>query len=195
MGGIGADPAPTCPPLVQVLALGGELEDAGVAVAVGDEDAASVDVHSHVGGLAEVAAVASGDEGLPQGQQDPVPAVTAHLEDLRGTAGGPSGSCWEPHTHTHTHLVQSHVSQPVVVVLVRADPMRQVEPAGDTSVRTGPDPRPRPPQVLLPAVRPPRQLTCSCQRPSAPSPGPGQQPGQWTAGWVPGTSPGTAAAG
>lgn len=84
---------PTCPPLVQVLALSGELEDSGVAVAVRHKDAAALGVQRHVGGFAEVVTVTSWYEGLAQRQQDPVFAVTADLKHLGSTAGSASGSC------------------------------------------------------------------------------------------------------
>lgn len=158
---VGELPSPTCPPLIQVFALSGELEDSGVAVAVRHEDAASLGVDRHVGGLAEVAAVASGNESLPEGQQDSVSAVTADLEHLRRKPANSSASCQQPpgtqtarrpcsHVHSvgeapQTYLVERHVSQPVVVILVCRYSMRQVEPAAaaDTFMR-GPGPGPGP---------------------------------------------------
>lgn len=75
--------SPTCPPLIQVFALSGELEDPGVAVAIRHKDAARLGVHRHVGGFAEVITVASWNESLPESQQDSVSAVAADLEHLR----------------------------------------------------------------------------------------------------------------
>lgn len=83
----------TCSPLRQVGAVAGELEDPGVAVAVGHEDVPGAGVHGHVGGLAEVAAVTSWSKGLAQRQQRRVSAVAAHLEHLstEQAAGESSG--------------------------------------------------------------------------------------------------------
>lgn len=72
----------TCAPLRQVRAVAGELEDPGVAVAIGHKDVPGFGVYGHVGGLAEVAAVTSWSEGLAQRQQGQVLAVAAHLEHL-----------------------------------------------------------------------------------------------------------------
>lgn len=69
-------------PLRQIGAVAGELEDPGVAVAVGHEDVPGAGVHGHVSGLAEVAAVTSWSEGLAQRQQGRVSAIAAHLEHL-----------------------------------------------------------------------------------------------------------------
>lgn len=59
----------TCAPLRQVGAVAGELEDPGVAVAVGHKDVPGPGVHGHVGGLAEVGVVTSWSEGLTQREQ------------------------------------------------------------------------------------------------------------------------------
>lgn len=86
-------PPPTCPPLIQVFALSGELEDSGVAVAVRHEDAARLGVQGHVSGFAEVTPVASWDESLAEGQQDSVSALAADLEHLGRKPGNSSASC------------------------------------------------------------------------------------------------------
>lgn len=84
--------SPTCPPLIQVFALSGKLEDPGVAVAVRHKDAARLGVHRHVSGFAEVITVASWNESLAESQQDSVSAVAADLEHLRRKRASASAS-------------------------------------------------------------------------------------------------------
>lgn len=73
----------TCTPLRQIFAISRELQYPGIAVAIRYKDVPGVGVYSHVGGLAEVAAVTSWCESLSQGQQGSVCAITAYFYHLK----------------------------------------------------------------------------------------------------------------
>lgn len=74
----------TCSPLPQVVAFWRKLEDPRVAIAIRHIYIPSQGVHSHIGGLAEVALAIARFESLPQDYQGLVSPIRPQLEDLQG---------------------------------------------------------------------------------------------------------------